>query len=110
MNGKSCHLEQPVAHVLPPMQSTNMSKTTVMEMRRFFNLSNTVSMLITASKVSLPLMRLGEIKSIKMALRVAVGNQPTTETVLHTVMVEVDLSSSGNLLRKGTPRQEQMAP
>ena len=31
-----------------------------------------------------------EIKSIKMALHVAVGNQPTTETVLHTVMVEVE--------------------
>jgi len=31
-----------------------------------------------------------EIKSIKMALRVVLGNQPTTETVLHTVLIEVE--------------------
>ena len=31
-----------------------------------------------------------EIKSIKMALRVVLGSQPTTETVLHTVLIEVE--------------------
>ena len=31
-----------------------------------------------------------EIKSIKTALRVVLGNQPTTETVLHTVLIEVE--------------------
>lgn len=31
-----------------------------------------------------------EIKSIKMALRVVLGNQPTTETVLHTILIEVE--------------------
>ena len=35
MNGKSYHLEQPVAHAVPPMQFTNMSKTAAMEIRRF---------------------------------------------------------------------------
>ena len=29
-----------------------------------------------------------EIRSIKQALHVALGNQPTTETVLHTVLIE----------------------
>ena len=31
-----------------------------------------------------------EIKSIKMALRVVLGSQPTTETVLQTVLIEVE--------------------
>lgn len=37
MNGKSSRLGQPVAHAVPSMQSTNMSKITVTEMRRYFN-------------------------------------------------------------------------
>lgn len=57
MNGKFCHLEEPAAHVLPPMQSTNMSKIIVMEMRMPFSLSNIVFMLITVSKVFLPLFK-----------------------------------------------------
>ncbi len=31
-----------------------------------------------------------EIKSMKMALRVVLGNQPTTESVLHTTLIEVE--------------------
>ena len=31
-----------------------------------------------------------EIKSVKMALYVALGKQPTTEAVLYTVLVEVE--------------------
>lgn len=31
-----------------------------------------------------------EMKSIKMALHVALGNQPTTETVLHKILIEVE--------------------
>ena len=39
MSGKSCLLEQLVVHAVPPTQSTNMPKITVMEMRRSFNLA-----------------------------------------------------------------------
>lgn len=49
MNGKSYLLEQPLAHAVPPMQATNMSKITMMEMKRSFNLS-IVSMWTTASR------------------------------------------------------------